>query len=245
MEKLINISENMSDIFTKYKEKYPNLGEFEYNSNDDTLIYKNKVINNASNAIQHTSPSIYQLIPDSIFDYLKNGFYYDRTSEILKIKSMIESEILITEEEYNILINFVKQYLIRFQIYVNNNLLFNNQNIAGTSALSSFLKDFNTRKKIIDSVRNHSSLTNTAIQIINNEYNKYTNNNQENFSLEKPLTLNRKKTSEFNYEFKEQSEIDAIYEKKQKLGVSGFTSIILILITTVSAGTFLALNLIK
>ena len=244
MEKLINISEGIENFFDKYKEKYVNLREFQYDANEDTLTYNGQTIKNASSAIQHTSPNIYELVPDSIFIYLKNGFYHDRTNEIAKIKSMVESEIIITEDEYNILNSFVKQYFARLKIYMDNTTLFNMER---TYVLNTFLKDFSIENKIIDNIKKHNYPENTAVQIIESEYQKHMNNinnNQEN-TLEKAPTLTRNKPGNFNYEFKEQSEIDAMYEQKQKLGVSGFTSIVLIIISTLTVRMFLAINIIN
>ena len=157
---------------------------------------------------------------------------------------MVESEIIITEDEYNILNSFVKQYFARLKIYMDNTTLFNMER---TDVLNTFLKDFSIENKIIDNIKKHNYPENTAVQIIESEYQKHMNNinnNQEN-TLEKAPTLTRNKPGNFNYEFKEQSEIDAMYEQKQKLGVSGFTSIVLIIISTLTVGMFLAINIIN
>ena len=55
MSEIINISENIKESLEKKKEKYPNLRDFYYDENSDTLTYNGETICPASYALSHTA----------------------------------------------------------------------------------------------------------------------------------------------------------------------------------------------
>lgn len=248
MGEIINLSEQIKNGFEMKKEKYPNLVGFVYDENEDTLTYNGQVINNAGYALNKTAPVFFEMVPQDIFEYLKNGFCFQSPNEISKIKSMITSEMVITEEEIAQLKTFVRQYITKLGIYIDNKILFE-QGIKDED-LNDFLSNLLERKHIIDGIKTGIYPHSIAANIIESEYDALTNNvTLENTdqtpdnSLEKGMSLTRKSPKTISYIFPEQSDVDAKYNKSQRLGISGFTSIVLIIATAVTFGMFLALKL--
>ena len=245
MGEIINLSENIKSSLENKKEKYPNLREFEYNEETDTLTYNGKSFSPAGYALSHTDPVFFQMVPQDIFEYLQNGFYFQSPNEINKIRNMITTEIVITEEEEKQLKTFVRQYFKRLAIYTNNNILFDNGIQANIEELKNFASNLLERQKIINGVRTgiyHS----VAAEIITGEYNAISNElgNNQNNELDRGLSLTRQKPSGNNIVFLEQEDVDRQTEQSQRLGVAGFTSIILIISAAVTFGMYLALQLL-
>ncbi len=244
MGELFNISEEISsNRFEKLQEKYPNLRDFKFDNN--ILSYNGNSIENAEAGINHTAPIFFQMIPSDIFDYLKDGFYYQSDGELEKVKSMLSQEMIITEEEAEILKKFARDYLRKIQMYANNEFLFKSN--PDNPDLENFLKDLKIRKDIMTNLGNNMSI---AANIINNEVNNMTNNIQEqtqtqnqeqNQHLELDRGFSRTRTNpNFNYRFREQDEIDAEDERKNRLGLAGFSNIVLILVSALTFGMFIA-----
>ena len=244
MGELFNISEEISsNRFEKLQEKYPNLRDFKFDNN--ILSYNGNSIENAEAGINHTAPIFFQMIPSDIFDYLKDGFYYQSDGELEKVKSMLSQEMIITEEEAEILKKFARDYLRRIQMYANNEFLFKSN--PDNPDLENFLKDLKIRKDIMTNLGNNMSI---AANIINTEVNNMTNNIQEqtqtqnqeqNQNLELDRGFSRTRTNpNFNYRFREQDEIDAEDERKNRLGLAGFSNIVLILVSALTFGMFIA-----
>lgn len=248
MGETINLSANIKENLEKKKEKYPNLAEFHYDENTDSLIYNGQSFSPAGYALSHTAPVFFQMVPQDIFDYLKNGLYFQSPNEIAKIKSMITNELIITEEEENQLKLFVKQYIKRLEIYINNKILFDNgiKNID----LNNFINNLLERRQVINGVRTGIYPNSVAANIITQEYNKITSELNDNLptqtnetnDLQQTMSLTRKKTG--TYIFPEQEDIDRKVAKEQHLGMAGFTSIVLIISAAVTFGMYLALKLL-
>lgn len=245
MGEIINFSEQIKNNLEKKKEKYPNLAGFIYDEETDTLTYNNQTINPAGYALNHTAPVFFQMVPQDIFEYLKNGFYFQSPNEISKIKSMITTEMVITEEEEQQLKNFVRQYIVRLEIYMDNKILFE-QGIQDAD-LNNFISNLLERRQVIDGVKTGIYPNSVAANIIKQEYDTFTSNlnteqSMEN-NLEKEMTLTRKPPKTVSYIFPEQEDVDKQVENSQRLGMAGFTSIILIIATAVTFGMYLALKL--
>lgn len=245
MGEIINISDNIKESFEKNKEKYPNLQGFEYDENTDTLTFNGQTVSPAGYALSHTDPVFFQMIPQDIFTYLKNGFYFQSPNEISKIKNMITSELVITEDEENILKTFVKQYFKRLEIYVNNKLLFDEslQDID----LNTFVNNLLDRRNVIEGVKTGLYPNSVAANIIIAEYTQITeqldNSQQSNKEMERPMTLTRKQPKSISYIFPEQEDVDRQVEREQRFGIAGFTSVVLIIATAITFGMYLALKL--
>ena len=130
-------------------------------------------------------------------------------------------------------------------MYANNEFLFKSN--PDNPDLENFLKDLKIRKDIMTNLGNNMSI---AANIINNEVNNMTNNIQEqtqtqnqeqNQNLELDRGFSRTRTNpNFNYRFREQDEIDAEDERKNRLGLAGFSNIVLILVSALTFGMFIA-----
>ena len=122
-------------------------------------------------------------------------------------------------------------------MYANNKFLFDSN--PNNPDLENFLKDLKARKDIMANLGNNMSV---AATIINSEVNNLTKQNNaevqeqdQNQELERGMTLTRT-NSKFNYRFPEQEEIDA----KNKLGLAGFSHIVLVLVSAITFGMFIA-----
>ena len=248
MGELFSIGEEVNR-FDILKSKYPNLADFYYDKETDTITYKGQTIKNVGASLDHIDSIFFQLVPDDIFTYLKNGFYRLSGLDLEKIKSMLLQETIITEEEERLLKKFVKDTYGKMSIYGNNNVLFNAN--PDNLYICSFTQDIKDRSQILDVAKNMSD--NIAAQIINetvfslasgqnlddiNQEESKSNTNE----LDRGMKLTRMNpNTPFNYVFREQSEIDAETEAKNKLGLAGFSNIVLILISAITFGMFIAI----
>ena len=246
MGELFSIGEEVNR-FDILKNKYPNLADFYYDKETDTITYKGQTIKNVGASLDHIDSIFFQLVPDDIFTYLKNGFYRLSGLDLEKIKSMLLQETIITEEEESLLNKFVKDTYGKMSIYGNNNVLFNAN--PDNLYLSSFVQDIKDRNQILEVAKNMPD--NIAAQIINetvfslasgqslddiNQEESKSNTNE----LDRGMKLTRiNPNTPFNYVFREQSEIDAETEAKNKLGLAGFSNIVLILISVITFGMFI------
>lgn len=246
MGELFSIGEEVNR-FDILKSKYPNLADFYYDKETDTITYKGQTIKNIGASLDHIDSIFFQLVPDDIFTYLKNGFYRLSGLDLEKIKSMLLQETIITEEEERLLKKFVKDTYGKMSIYGNNNVLFNAN--PDNLYICSFTQDIKDRSQILDVAKNMPD--NIAAQIINetvfslasgqnlddiNQEESKSNTNE----LDRGMKLTRMNpNTPFNYVFREQSEIDAETEAKNKLGLAGFSNIVLILISVITFGMFI------
>ena len=253
MSEIINLSEKIKENLEHRKEKYPNLREFQYDDATDTLTFRSESFSPAGFSLIHTDPAFFELVPESIFAYLKNGFYYQSPNELSKIKNMIAAELVITEEEVLQLKKFVVQYLTRLTIYMNNKHLIDSK-ATQNNEINNFLNNLLERGKVIDGAKS-GFYKGPAAQVVKEEYEEFIKppqsnlNNQEQNNqalgdnLDKGMTLTRKSSKNITYIFPEQQDVDEKFNKKQHLGMAGFTSIILIIATAVTFGMYLALKL--
>ena len=247
MEKIFTLGDNIKSMFENYKAKYPNLKGFEYDAENDILYFNGNSIKQAGYSLSRMSPVFFQMIPQDIFDYIKNGLFYQSTNEISKVYEMLRNEMIITEEESAVLKNFVGHYFKRLTMFMNNSVLFSSH--SQDNDITAFVADFNVRKEIIEQVVKGNFSYSVASDIIRQELanlgllvvddlNQQQNVSQDN-SLEKGMSLTRKKNN--SYVFLEQEEVD----KMQNLGMAGFASIVLVLATAVTVGTYLATLLLQ
>lgn len=234
MENLINISDEVSSRLDINKEKYPNIRDFVYNPETDVLSYNGDSIKRAGYGINRIAPIFFQMIPQDIFDYLKGGYYYQSASELEKVNSMLNQEMIITEDEEAFLKKFANDSRRRLEMYANNKFLFDSN--PNNPDLEAFLIDLKARKEIMDSLNNNMSVAATIIKDTSSNNNLEEEQTQSN-ALEKTMTLTRKNPNHFNYRFREQEEIDA----ENKLGLAGFSNIVLILVSAITLGMFIAL----
>lgn len=240
MGELFSISSELTNRLEKCKEKYPNLRDFQYDPDSDILTFNGNSIKNAGDGINHIATIFFQMIPQDIFDYLKNGFYHQSEAELEKVKSMLSQEMIITEDEEAFLKKFARDYLRKIQMYANNKFLFDSN--PNNPDLDDFLKDLKTRKEIMANLGNNMSI---AATIINSEVDSMTKQNQvqeENPEMEKGMSLTRtnpKAPSTQNFtEFPDQAEVNNLYKVRD---FRGYCNMVLILVSAITLGMFIAI----
>ena len=240
MGELFSISSELTNRLEKCKEKYPNLRDFQYDPDSDILTFNGNSIKNAGDGINHIATIFFQMIPQDIFDYLKNGFYHQSEAELEKVKSMLSQEMIITEDEEAFLKKFAKDYLRKIQMYANNKFLFDSN--PNNPDLDDFLKDLKTRKDIMANLGNNMSI---AATIINSEVDSMTKQNQvqeESPEMEKGMSLTRtnpKAPSTQNFtEFPDQAEVNNLYKVRD---FRGYCNMVLILVSAITLGMFIAI----
>ena len=240
MGELFSISSELTNRLEKCKEKYPNLRDFQYDPDSDILTFNGNSIKNAGDGINHIATIFFQMIPQDIFDYLKNGFYHQSEAELEKVKSMLSQEMIITEDEEAFLKKFARDYLRKIQMYANNKFLFDSN--PNNPDLDDFLKDLKTRKDIMANLGNNMSI---AATIINSEVDSMTKQNQvqeESPEMEKGMSLTRtnpKAPSTQNFtEFPDQAEVNNLYKVRD---FRGYCNMVLILVCAISLGMFIAI----
>ena len=240
MGELFSISSELTNRLEKCKEKYPNLRDFQYDPDSDILTFNGNSIKNAGDGINHIATIFFQMIPQDIFDYLKNGFYHQSEAELEKVKSMLSQEMIITEDEEAFLKKFARDYLRKIQMYANNKFLFDSN--PNNPDLDDFLKDLKTRKDIMANLGNNMSI---AATIINSEVDSITKQNQvqeESPEMEKGMSLTRtnpKAPSTQNFtEFPDQAEVNNLYKVRD---FRGYCNMVLILVSAITLGMFIAI----
>ena len=240
MGELFSISGELTNRLEKCKEKYPNLRDFQYDPDSDILTFNGNSIKNAGDGINHIATIFFQMIPQDIFDYLKNGFYHQSEAELEKVKSMLSQEMIITEDEEAFLKKFARDYLRKIQMYANNKFLFDSN--PNNPDLDDFLKDLKTRKDIMANLGNNMSI---AATIINSEVDSMTKQNQvqeESPEMEKGMSLTRtnpKAPSTQNFtEFPDQAEVNNLYKVRD---FRGYCNMVLILVSAITLGMFIAI----
>ena len=240
MGELFSISSELTNRLEKCKEKYPNLRDFQYDPDSDILTFNGNSIKNAGDGINHIATIFFQMIPQDIFDYLKNGFYHQSEAELEKVKSMLSQEMIITEDEEAFLKKFARDYLRKIQMYANNKFLFDSN--PNNPDLDDFLKHLKTRKDIMANLGNNMSI---AATIINSEVDSITKQNQvqeESPEMEKGMSLTRtnpKAPSTQNFtEFPDQAEVNNLYKVRD---FRGYCNMVLILVSAITLGMFIAI----
>lgn len=229
-----------STILMHKQEKYPNLRELTYASVEGGILYYgDEAIKLNGYGLSRIDEIFFQLPSNDIFNYIKNACYDD--SNPSEYVSMLFTRTVLTEENINFLQNFVIRWFDIYQIY-QNNLAFFQANYSNYS-----IRDFIHKLKTNGEVINKAIISNSnypAVQIIKEAYNQ---KKQENNSpgKEKAITLNRKNPKNPNTIFEENvTYFEELKNKDNRLGVAGFTSIILVITATIALGIFLALKII-
>ena len=241
-EKKINYNEI---ILKNYQKTYPNLAEFSYDTLNDSLVYEGNYIKLNGYGLSRIDPIFFLLNPEDIFLYFKNGFYQESNKNI-QIKEYL-NQLIITEDEEDIIKKYVSQYITKLNIYARNIQIFD-KNLQNES-IKNFISDFLEAKKIIEEARKLASDNNYNVyQMINSAYNSEMSsyNQSQSKQMDKQMQLTRTKSNFNGYsEFDKNEEYLNKLNKKENLGISGFTSIILIITSALSAGMYIALKLLN
>lgn len=242
MEQIINYNDA---ILKNYQKTYPNLAEFTYDVTTDALVYEGNYVKLNGYGLSRIDPVFFNMMPEDIFIYMKNGFYQN-AQEDKQINEYL-SQFVITEEEIGFINSYVERYIERLNIYARNRNVFDKY--LSNDSIKDFMESIRNAKKIIDFAKNNAKENdNSVYSMLRNAYDKemasMNQNNEQEETIDKTLSLTRtnSKFSGFS-EFEKNEQYLKELNDRSKLSVAGYTSILLIIATTVSAGMYLAIQL--
>lgn len=242
MEQIINYNDA---ILKNYQKTYPNLAEFTYDVTTDALVYEGNYVKLNGYGLSRIDPIFFNMMPEDIFIYMKNGFYQN-AQEDKQINEYL-SQFVITEEEIGFINSYVERYIERLNIYARNRNVFDKY--LSNDSIKDFMESIRNAKKIIDFAKNNAKENdNSVYSMLRNAYDKemasMNQNNEQEETIDKPLSLTRtnSKFSGFS-EFEKNEQYLKELNDRSKLSVAGYTSILLIIATTVSVGMYLAIQL--
>lgn len=246
MPETINYNEK---VLANYQKMYPNLQGFVYSKDDDSLVYNGEKVSLNGNSLSHIDPVFFEMSPEDIFSFLKNGFYLNN-SDSIHVSALLE-QFVITEEEVTFLENFARKFNERCRIYANNKDLLDRLSDSNVN-VKSFCKELIESHRIVYQAQmeaNASIIGTNAASILYQAYehdlndSSKQNTNEESLNNERRFALTRiKPNSGMNYEDFEAMEKEYM-NSKDRLGVAGFTSILLLIAVTAAAGIYLALSI--
>lgn len=242
MEQIINYNDA---ILKNYQKTYPNLAEFTYDVTTDALVYEGNYVKLNGYGLSRIDPIFFNMMPEDIFIYMKNGFYQN-AQEDKQINEYL-SQFVITEEEIGFINSYVERYIERLNIYARNRDVFDKY--LSNDSIKDFMESIRNAKKIIDFAKNNAKENNNSVySMLKNAYDKemasMNQNNEQEETIDKTLSLTRtnSKFSGFS-EFEKNEQYLKELNDRSKLSVAGYTSILLIIATTISAGMYLAIQL--
>ena len=243
MEQIINYNDT---ILKNYQKTYPNLAEFTYDATTDALIYEGNYVKLNGYGLSRIDPVFFNMMPEDIFIYMKNGFYQN-AQEDKQINEYL-SQFVITEEEVGFINSFVARYIERLNIYARNRDVFDKY--LSNDSIKDFMESIRNAKKIIDLAKNNAKENdNSVYSMLRNAYDKemasMNQNNEQEETIDKHLSLTRanSKFSGFSVFEKNEQYLKELNDRS-KLSVAGYTSILLIIATTISVGMYLAIQLL-
>lgn len=242
MEQIINYNDA---ILKNYQKTYPNLAEFTYDVTTDALVYEGNYVKLNGYGLSRIDPVFFNMMPEDIFIYMKNGFYQN-AQEDKQINEYL-SQFVITEEEIGFINSYVERYIERLNIYARNRDVFDKY--LSNDSIKDFMESIRNAKKIIDFAKNNAKENdNSVYSMLRNAYDKemasMNQNNEQEKTIDKTLSLSRtnSKFSGFS-EFEKNEQYLKELNDRSKLSVAGYTSILLIIATTISVGMYLAIQL--
>lgn len=242
MEQIINYNDA---ILKNYQKTYPNLAEFTYDVTTDALVYEGNYVKLNGYGLSRIDPIFFNMMPEDIFIYMKNGFYQN-AQEDKQINEYL-SQFVITEEEIGFINSYVERYIERLNIYDRNRDVFDKY--LSNDSIKDFMESIRNAKKIIDFAKNNAKENdNSVYSMLRNAYDKemasMNQNNEQEETIDKTLSLTRtnSKFSGFS-EFEKNEQYLKELNDRSKLSVAGYTSILLIIATTISVGMYLAIQL--
>ena len=242
MEQIINYNDA---ILKNYQKTYPNLAEFTYDVTTDALVYEGNYVKLNGYGLSRIDPIFFNMMPEDIFIYMKNGFYQN-AQEDKQINEYL-SQFVITEEEIGFINSYVERYIERLNIYARNRDVFDKY--LSNDSIKDFMESIRNAKKIIDFAKNNAKENNNSVySMLRNAYDKemasMNQNNEQEKTIDKTLSLTRtnSKFSGFS-EFEKDEQYLKELNDRSKLSVAGYTSILLIIATTISVGMYLAIQL--
>ena len=242
MEQIINYNDA---ILKNYQKTYPNLAEFTYDVTTDALVYEGNYVKLNGYGLSRIDPIFFNMMPEDIFIYMKNGFYQN-AQEDKQINEYL-SQFVITEEEIGFINSYVERYIERLNIYARNRDVFDKY--LSNDSIKDFMESIRNAKKIIDFAKNNAKENNNSVySMLRNAYDKemasMNQNNEQEKTIDKTLSLSRTNSKFRGFsEFEKNEQYLKELNDRSKISVAGYTSILLIIATTISVGMYLAIQL--
>lgn len=231
-----------SNVLVNYQKKYPNLKDFIYDANTDTLQYNGNFIKLNGYGLSRIDEIFFNLNPDDIFLYIKNGFYYN-LDESRYMNSLFE-QFIITEEEVTFVESYVQKLALKFQMYEHNKYFFDNN--INNDKIKNFLDETNKGLKVINKVKNHEYTNDSVSEIFTKAYQKYFPTSINTIAEEKSLTLTRTNPNfKGDLEFSENERYLQELKKRDQLSIAGYSTFLLVILSTITFGIILALQILK
>ena len=242
MEQIINYNDA---ILKNYQKTYPNLAEFTYDVTTDALVYEGNYVKLNGYGLSRIDRIFFNMMPEDIFIYMKNGFYQN-AQEDKQINEYL-SQFVITEEEIGFINSYVERYIERLNIYARNRDVFDKY--LSNDSIKDFMESIRNAKKIIDFAKNNAKENNNSVySMLRNAYDKemasMNQNNEQEKTIDKTLSLSRTNSKFRGFsEFEKNEQYLKELNDRSKISVAGYTSILLIIATTISVGMYLAIQL--
>ena len=243
MENIVSFN---GTILSNYQKTYPNLAKFTYDQANDALVYEGNFIKLNGYGLSRIDPVFFNMNPDEIFIFIKNGFY--KPSNGNQLITNLLSKLVITEEEISFINNYVSQYIERLNIYASNRDMFDRY--FKNDSVKTFLQDIRFAKDIVEDAKSKASLNDNSVysfivSAYNNEMSSMNQNKSQEQSMDKELTLTRNNPKMSGYQlFDENEKYLKRLNDNQKMNMAGYTSIILIFATAITFGMYLAIKFI-
>ena len=231
-----------NDILTNYQQTYPNLRDFFYNEATDTIIYHGLTIKLNGYGLSRIDKIFFNLTPDDIFTYLKNGFY--QNTEEADLMNSLLNQLIITEEEVAFIDSYLQKLADRLKIYEHNKD-FIDSNLTNPS-IKDFFDKIRNGSKVIEKINTGNFSNQNVADIFTQAYQKYFFTTGLENSQEKIQSLTRTNPNFRGYqEFSENEQYLQELKQRDKFGLAGYTSILLIIMTSITAGMYIALQFLK
>ena len=206
--------------FRELKNRFPNLNSVAYQ--DGKLFFPNGTLALNSFLLKDILPSTFMLQVKNIYYYLGYQYYKAKDEEITKVLELFP-QVNLTEEDKVFLKNFARDYALRVSMYNEEAPILNQDEI--------FMLELQRRQKVIGESFTRNS---EGAQIISSNYTEKINqsmndNMASNNSLNQGLALTRTKNG-----------LPPLIENNDNLGIAGFTTIFIVILTTVIAGVYIA-----
>lgn len=219
---------NNEILFKEYQEKYPNLATVRYENNK--LIFGTLSIDLSKISLKNIPENVFNFSPLNLYTYLNNEFYKNdpqHYQERIDIIFNLFLKLSLTPKEVIILKQFAYDFWLRLKLFYEE---------PSISKDEFFMNELKARQKVITESFKSSSLAGNQIKdiyntLVSKETTINSNNDptEQNHTENKGLSLVRTKPG-----------LPTTLDEEEKLGIAGFSSALLILITTLVVGLYLA-----
>lgn len=234
----LNIIDPNEIVFTELKKQHLSLANVNYESGK--LIFPNGQVPLDGIELELFPSKIFDMSPENLYIYFSNKFYFhlpEQYNEEINYIFRLFTQLIITEEEEIRLKKFALDFWLRNKLLITENAL---------AADLAFQQEYFARRNVL--TRSYESglmaasiLTKTYNDIVEQEPKNDTNeNNQSNEqNLSQGLALTRTRTK---------AGTPAVLEEespRERFGIAGFMSTVLILALTMGFGIYIAIQIMK